>query len=50
VKFWDLLKGSRFLADAGQHLGKNESNIHSTALNSMNPENACFFLSDIPGQ
>jgi hypothetical protein len=38
VTVWDLLKGSMFLAEVGQHRGKNESSICRTVLNTMHPE------------
>jgi hypothetical protein len=38
VKIGDLLKGGIPLAEVGQHMGENELNIHSPALNSVHPE------------
>jgi hypothetical protein len=45
---WDLLKGSLSLAEVGQCHGENESNVHSTALNSVHPEQARTFWSHRP--
>jgi hypothetical protein len=45
VKILDLLKGDMYLAKVRQCCGKNESNIHSTALNSVHLEHLWFFFS-----
>jgi hypothetical protein len=42
VKILDTWKSNKSLAEVGQHYGKNESSIHSIALNSVHPEHTVF--------
>jgi hypothetical protein len=45
IKILDLLKYSMYLEKSGQcYEKKNESSIHSIALNSVHPEHSWFFL------